>query len=110
MNDQVNSIIEQIKKEEDIFTKAKLIKFLRKKKDIPLKDIARKLQLTSSYVCHILRLNNLPEIIVDGYYSKQITISHLFILSRVKDKNKLISIYEKVLTDSLTVFADRKFG
>lgn len=103
MDKEIEKVIEKIKKEKDFFIKAKLLKFLRTKKDIPLKGLAKALDLKPAYICHILRLNRLPDMVVDGYYSKHVSISHLFILSRLKDKEKLISIYEQVLIQGLTV-------
>lgn len=95
--------IEKIKAETDFFAKAKLIQDLIEKENLRIVDIARKLEINSSYVCHLLRLNRLPAMIVDGYYANMITISHLFIVSRIKDEKKLKEIYERILSDSLTV-------
>ena len=55
--------IDKIKKESDIFFKAKLIASFLKEKNFRIIDLAKELQLTSSYICHLLRLNKLPEII-----------------------------------------------
>lgn len=99
----MEEIIEKIKKEIDIFKKAKLIRYLLKEKKLKVYQLAEKLSITSAYLCHLNRLNNLPEIVIDGYYSKLITISHLFLISRVKDDDKIIKIYEKVLADNLTI-------
>jgi len=59
--------------------------------------------MQSSYVCHLLRLNRVPEIIIDGYYAKLVTLTHLFSLSRVKDTEKMTELYEKVLSENMTV-------
>lgn len=99
----MDETIERIKKETDIFSKAKLIKYLLREKNIKLLDLAKKLHITPSYLCHLNRLNRLPEIIVDGYYSKLIKLSHLFVISRVKEEDKLIKIYEQVLSNNLTI-------
>lgn len=101
--EKIEQIIRQIKTEADFFNKARLINYLRKEKDVPLKDLAIKLGLKPSYICHILRLNRLPEIIVDGYYAKLVSLSHLFTLSRIKDQRILIQIYEKILTNNLNI-------
>lgn len=103
MPGEINQIIEQLKKETDFFNKAKLLKFLTQEKQIPIKDISSKVGLKPSYICHILRLNRLPEIVTDGYYSQMVSISHLFIISRLKDKAMIIKVYEKLLKDNLTV-------
>ena len=96
-------LIESIKKEEDIIRKVKLLTELTKSGQIKIKDIADKLGVKSSYICHLLRINRLPDAIIDGYYSQSISLSHLFIISRIKDPVKIIEIYEKVLSESLTV-------
>lgn len=103
MDLDLQKIIDQIKDSDDYFEKAKLLEFLVREKQVPVKDLGRYLSLKPSHVCHILRLNRLPEMIIDGYYSKLVTISHLFILSRVKDKEKVLEIYEKILGQGLTV-------
>jgi hypothetical protein len=99
----MDEIIERIKKENDVFSKAKLIRHLLREKEIRVVDLAGKLGMTPAYICHLNRLNTLPEAVIDGYYSKLINISTLFLLSRIKDKQKLIAIYEKVLTYNPTL-------
>lgn len=103
MNNDVEKIIDQIRTNKDYFHKAKLLKFLVHDKEIPIKDLSGYLSLKPSYICHILRLNKLPEVIIDGYYSKLVTISHLFIISRLKDQEKMFEVYEKMLGNNLTV-------
>ncbi|OGK14714.1 hypothetical protein A3C98_03475 [Candidatus Roizmanbacteria bacterium RIFCSPHIGHO2_02_FULL_37_15] len=98
-----DKLIESIKNEKDIMNKVRLLTQLTKTREVKVKDIAQKLGVKSSYVCHLLRLNRLPEAIIDGYYSGNITLSHLFVISRLKDANQMIGAYEKVLADSLTV-------
>ena len=100
-----DNLIESIKKETDVMQKVRLLTHLTKTLDVKIIDIARKIKVKSSYICHLLRLKRLPEAILDGYYSNSISLSHLFIISRIKDKTKMIDVYEKVLADSLTVKA-----
>lgn len=103
MSDEIDSYIKQINNETDFFSKAKLIHFLIDKKGQRIVDVAKKLGIKSSYVCHILRLNKIPDLVVDGYYSKLVSLSHLFIISRLKDQEKMIQIYEVILSNGLTV-------
>jgi len=103
MNEQIEVIIGQISQETDVFNKARLIKYLIKEHQLRVIDLEKKLNLKSSYICHLLRLNDLPPLVIDGYYSGLISLSHLFVLSRLKDEQKLINLYEKVLSDNLTV-------
>lgn len=100
---EIDQFIETIKNESDIMQKVKLLTQLTKTQEVKIKNIAKKLGVQSSYVCHLLRLNRLPESILDGYYSNSISLSHLFIISRIKDPIKIVEIYEKVLSESLTV-------
>ncbi|GAB4219291.1 MAG: hypothetical protein Fur009_4730 [Candidatus Microgenomates bacterium] len=99
----MDELIEKYKKETDIFNKARIIKYLIKDKGLKVKDISEKIEVSSSYICHLERILKLPEVVIDGYYSKLITISHLFLLSRIDDENKLINIYEKILVNNLTL-------
>ncbi|KKP73829.1 MAG: ParB-like protein partition protein [Candidatus Roizmanbacteria bacterium GW2011_GWA2_35_19] len=103
MNENIDEIIQQIKDEKDVFSKAKLIRFLMREKNIKVKEIATKLNINSSYVSHYNRIYKLPDLVVDGYYSKLISISHLFVISRIKDPKKIVEVYEKVLERNLNI-------
>lgn len=100
MNDQT---IEKIKREKDPFKKAQLIKFVIKNDGVKMKDVARHIDKTSSYICHLLRLLRLPTIVIDGYYSRTVSLSHLFIISRLKEQKEVIDAYEKVLIHNYTI-------
>lgn len=102
MPQDINSILTQIKDSQDYFQKAKLILYLKKEEGLRASHIARQLGLKPAYISHILRLNHLPELVKDGYYSKLISITHLFIISRLKTTKQTIEIYEKILADNLT--------
>lgn len=93
----------QIKTEKDAFKKARLIRDLVKKDDIKIRDLAKACAVSSSYICHLLRLLRLPEIVVDGYYSANLSLSHLFIISRLKDEQAIVQAYEKILAQNLSV-------
>jgi len=103
MNSAIEKVVSQIKLEKDYFIKAKLILFLVKEYDLKNKDLSAKLGIKPAYLCHIKRLSRLPEIIIDGYYSKDITLSHIFIISRLHDKKEMAIVYEKILSKNLTV-------
>ncbi|MBI2051266.1 hypothetical protein HYT33_00735 [Candidatus Roizmanbacteria bacterium] len=102
MNEEIGATIEKIKAEPDFFKKAKLIESIKKDKRITLQEVASKIGLKPSYVSHILRLLKLPNLILDGYYSQLIPLSHLFIIARLNDQKQMIEIYEKVLSEDLT--------
>lgn len=103
MDENFSPYIEQIKSEPNIFNKAKLLQFLNVDKQIRINQLARALSVHPSYVCHLLRLLRLPELIIDGYYGKAISMGHLFILSRLKDQESMIKLYEQILAQNLTV-------
>lgn len=103
MDEETKKIIDQVKLETDVFNKAKFLNFLKKEKNFSVIQLAKNLGMTPSYVCHLLRLLRLPEIVVDGYYSKIISISHLMTLSRLKNKEDIVALYEEVLSKNLTV-------
>lgn len=95
MKEDVTEVIERIKLTNDIFEKGRLLKFLMKEKDFRMKDIAELLEIKPSYISHYLRLNKLPEIIIDGYYSNQVSASHLFIIARLHDYVTMMTVYEQ---------------
>lgn len=100
MNDQT---IEKVKREKDPFKKAQLIKSIIKNDGVKMKDVALHIDKTSSYICHLLRLLRLPTIVIDGYYSRTVSLSHLFIISRLKEQKEVIDAYEKVLVHNYTI-------
>ncbi len=102
MADEFTTTIEQITSDDDFFHKARLLEHLVHKKDIPLKTVSERVGMKPSYICHIMRLNRLPEITIDGYYSKLVSISHLFIIARLKTQEQMLQVYETVLSESLT--------
>jgi ParB-like chromosome segregation protein Spo0J len=105
MTDEHAAVYEQIRTSTDYFQKAKLIAFLVRQNKIRIKDVAERLHLTQSYVCHILRLNKLSELIMDGYYSHLISISHLFVISLLHSQEDMMDLYEAVLRENLSVQA-----
>lgn len=102
MDQEIDSVFTQIKDSQDYFQKAKLILFLKRDRGLRVNEIGKKIGLKPSYISHILRLNHLPELVKDGYYSKLISVSHLFIISRLKTDKQMIDVYEKILGDNLS--------
>ena len=99
----INLQIKTLREEEDIVKKVKSLQRVIHDNDLKIKDVAQIMQVKDSYVCHLLRLNKLPEVVVDGYYSKSISLSHLFIISRLKNQKQMVDLYEQVLANSLTI-------
>lgn len=103
MSVNIQELIDRITSEEDIIQKARLIYYVRKNQELRLKEIADAIGLQPSHVAHILRLLKLPPIVIDGYYSKVVSITHLFIIARLKTQEDMLEAYETVLAKSLPV-------
>ena len=54
--------MDDFKKEKDIFKKAEIVFNLLKDRNFRLVDLSKKLGVTSSYLCHLLRLKKIPDI------------------------------------------------
>lgn len=109
MNNTVPELIEKLQKEKDSFKRAKIIQYLYREKMVPLKEIATHLKIHPSYISHYLQLLTLPDIVLDGYYSKDISAAHLFILSRLKKEMEMIKAYEVILSKGLTTAQTEEF-
>lgn len=96
------SLIDSIIAEKDEIKKAASIDKLLQSEQITVKELAAAVGKSSSYICNLRRIVSLPELVIDGYYAKSITASHLRILSRLTSESDIIATYEKILTQSLT--------
>lgn len=103
MIQDLSSIVNQIKAEKDIFQKYRLIEYLMKEKNLRVTDVSKKIGYKPSYICHLIRLKKVPDVVVDGYYSKSISSSHIYVLSRLNDVKQMIELYEKILSENFTV-------
>ena len=103
MIQDVTSLLNQIRSDKDIFQKSRLLEYVIKEKNLRITDLADKIGYKPSYICHLLRLKKVPDVIVDGYYSKSISSSHIYILSRLNDRKQMIDLYEKILGENYTV-------
>jgi len=103
MIQDLSSLINQIKAEKDIFQKYRLIEYLMKEKKLRITDLSNKIGYKPSYICHLMRLKKIPDVVVDGYYSKSISSSHIYVLSRLNDVKQMVDLYEKILSENFTV-------
>ncbi len=103
MIQDITPLLKKIKEDKDIFQKSRLLEYLIRERNLRVIDLANKIGYKSSYICHLLRLKKIPEVVVDGYYSKSVSSSHIFILSRLNDKKQMIELYEKILGENFTV-------
>ena len=65
-------------------------------------EIARRMEKTPSQVSHIARINKLPEMVLDAYYSRMLSVTHLYILSRLHFESHMKSIFEQVMAKDLS--------
>lgn len=104
MDTSTDKLIARLQEEKDAIAKAKIIQFLHIEKEWSLKEISDKVKLHPSYISHYLRIMQLPPIVLDAYYSKQISSAHLFILSRLKKVEDIVEAYKKILAHNLTSY------
>lgn len=98
----IDTLIEKFNTEEDTVARAKIIYHLQREKSLSLKQIAEKVKLHPTYISHFLRILELPDLVLDGYYANQLSSAHLFILSRLKNKEDMRKAYEIILAKNLT--------
>jgi len=98
----MSQYISTIQQESDPIKKANLLKSLHEDYDITYNVIASELEMSPAYISNYLRLLRLPALVLDGYYTGTISLTHLFILARIKDQDRIISLYEEILTKGLS--------
>lgn len=101
MQVNVEEVLRKIHEEKDPIVQAELID-RAVNAGIRVVQIANELDMSSSYVSHLRRLKKLPEVVINGYYDKTVTLSHLFILSRLSESDEMIKLYEAILTQNLS--------
>lgn len=101
MSTSLDNLISKLQEEKDAVQRAKIIYTLHVDKELTLKEISTYLKLHPTYISHYLRIVQLPDIVLDGYYAKQISSAHLFILSRLKSSEDILTAYETILSKNL---------
>jgi hypothetical protein len=101
MRPVVKDLLDQLRAEDDVFKVSELLHKLIRDEQVPLVQVSRELGAKPSYVSHLMRIKKLPSIIIDGYYSKSVSLSHLFIISRLSSIEDMIKLYEQVLANNL---------
>lgn len=100
---EVSTLIDQLKKEKNPIIQGRILFHLHKKEGIKINDLSQIINKKPSALAHLIRLIKLPEVIIDGFLSQTISLSHLYVISRLENEEEMIEIYEKVLARSLTV-------
>lgn len=98
----IDTLIEKFNTEQDAVSRAKIIYNLQREKSLSLKAISEKVKLHPTYISHFLRILELPDLVLDGYYANQLSSAHLFILSRLKNPEDIQKAYEIILAKNLT--------
>lgn len=105
LSDEVRARINTIKQHTDPMTQAQLVTELMRDIKIKNVDLARELGIKPSYLSHLIRVMRLPDMVTDGYWSKQLSFTHLILISRLKKPEDIVSLYDEILRDSLNVSA-----
>ncbi|MEK7071062.1 MAG: hypothetical protein AAB966_04600 [Patescibacteria group bacterium] len=103
MDDRTQIYIERLSTESDPIAKAKLLLEIKREQLISLAKLCSLIKMTPSYMSHLLRLNKLPILVIEGFYSDLISLTHLFIIARLNTEQEMVLLYEKVLGQDLTV-------
>lgn len=98
-----STLIHQLKNEKNPITLGRILFHLHKKEGIKINDLAQIINKKPAALAHLIRLNKLPEVIIDGFLSQTVSLSHLYVISRLENEDEMIEIYEKVLARNLTV-------
>lgn len=102
LSDQVLDRLNTIKSHADPLSQAQMLVELKASTPVANKDIAEVLGMKPSNVSHLLRVTKLPEMVLDGYVSKQISFTHLILISRLKKHEDIVNLYEEILQNGYT--------
>jgi len=102
LSDQVLDRLNTIKSHTDPLSQAQMLVELKASTPVANKDIAEVLGMKPSNVSHLLRVTKLPEMVLDGYVSKQISFTHLILISRLKKHDDVVNLYEEILQNGYT--------
>lgn len=89
--------------ENDVIRKARIVSQLRSDNKVSLQEIAKSLNKHVSYISHIVRILKIPQLVIDAYYSGQISATHLMIISRLQSDKQMVEAHEEILRNNLTV-------
>ena len=102
MTSSEDALISSFKIEDDCLKKAKYLSILHQEHQLTLKEIAKKIGFDQSYVSHFLRILKLPDLVIDGYYAKNVSCAHLMMMSRLDNEKDIVDAYRTILEKSLS--------
>lgn len=95
--------IDAYKSESNPLKQAKMVAEIRETSVISNRQLAELLGVKPSHLSQLIRVLKLPEILVDGFLSKQISFTHLVIISRLKTHDDQVALYEEVLSRTMSI-------
>ncbi len=107
-DDTIRQRINAIKLHTDPLTQAQLAVELIREHPIRNTDLAKELEIKPSYLSHLVRVMKLPDMVIDGYWNKQLTFTHLILISRLRKVEEVIGLYEEILQKNLNVSATER--
>lgn len=107
-DDTIRQRINAIKLHTDPLTQAQLVVELIREHPIRNTDLAKELEIKPSYLSHLVRVMKLPDMVIDGYWNKQLTFTHLILISRLRKQEEIIGLYEEILQKDLNVSATER--
>lgn len=100
VDSDITAYIHALRFQKDPIKKARQIKELHEKFDLSYSVIAQQMSVSPTYISNYLRLLKLPKLVIDGYYSRSLSLTHYFILSRLHNESDIISLYEETLANN----------
>jgi DNA-binding MarR family transcriptional regulator len=107
-DESIKQKINAIKLHPDPMSQAQLIAELLRETPLRNTDLAKELEIKPSYLSHLVRVMKLPDMVIDGYWNKQLTFTHLILISRLKKQEDIIVLYEEILQKGLNVSATER--
>lgn len=104
----VRAKINAIKQHQDPMAQAQLVVELLKAHTLKQVELAQSLDMKPSYLSHLIRVTKLPEMVLDGYWNKHLTFTHLILISRLRKVEDITTLYEEILKDNLNVAATER--
>lgn len=104
MSELIQHLLSLLTSESDPVKQSEYIVQLRRQ-GVANVEIAKLLQKSPAQISHIARINRLPEIVIDAYYSRMLSLTHLYIISRLHHEGQIQIVFEQVMAETLSTQA-----
>lgn len=101
MSELIQHLLSLLRAESDPIKQSEYIVKLRRQ-GVANVEIAKLMQKSPAQVSHIARINRLPEIIIDAYYSRMLSLTHLYIISRLHHEGQMQIVFEQIMAGTLS--------